>query len=301
MMTVKASRMLQIGLLATAVALTGCPALDTTTRQDPNPSPSASIPPGGENDNDNDDDDEKEPTLEVKTIGLVSAKILTSAFEITPDQLVVSPPDVGLLLEKGESGPGGSFGYYEHQPDGTYRPSSDEDHTHTFHPVLLKDYLSEAEIAIGGIAPTKVEFVSGRLVLRFPPNTDGDLTIRRKAGSKLAFESPDDSSFGEVYTFPGQLLSLNGTHDATASLGVSVSEVDGTPCTGLTKAHFTLWASEPYSPIERMEARIAEVQESKPGQYQLTASFASLSGWKGIPRKLTLKVSNPRIEQEVTP
>lgn len=294
MTTMRASRVLQAGLLA--MALTGCPALDTTTGQDPAPGPSASQPPGEE---------KQEPTLEINTLGLVSATILEASFTTGPGRVEIYlddyVPDLGLLLEAGETGPHPTPRQLRAEEDGTYQTSSGEDVTHTFHVVAFENYLDELAIALGGQAPTSITADGNYLSLRFPPGAKGALTVQPKEGSKLAFLR---TSWSGRYTretaasVEEGLVDVLGKHDATASITVSVRELDGTPCSGLKAANFEI--SEELSMYYRGPATIAVATESSPGRYQVTAAFSNLIGRTALPRKLILKVVNPRIEQEVT-
>lgn len=277
-------------LLALAIALAGCPALDTVSGPGPEPTPTPT--PSG----DPTDDPSDDPGVALKTLGPVSVT-LESAFEVEHGPVIVrlsrygggSIRELGLL---------GTFGTTEPDEPNTYTPYrlSDPpyywvDHknsTHYFQWVDSETLIQDGDLTIkvGQTPPSAIRSTPDHLELEFPTATQGNLTATPKDGS-LLFETTHRGgdqqrySFEAIRTVPEH--EIPGTRSATASVTVSVTELDGTPSRNLAPANFQL------SGDGRIAYRATEIA---PGRYRLVMALDELDGPFRSPQQRTLTVSH---------
>jgi hypothetical protein len=280
-------------LLALAIALAGCPALDTVSGPGPEPTPTPT--PSG----DPTDDPSDDPGVAIKTLGPVSVT-LESAFEVEHGPVIIRLSRYwgGRIRELG---PLGTLGTTKPEPDDpyTYTTLSLEidppyymfepaNITHYFQWVNSETLIQEGDLTIkvGETLPSAIRSTPYHLELEFPTSTQGDLTATPK-DSSLRFETKQPGgdqqrySFEAIRTVPQH--EVPGTRSATASVTVSVTELDGTPSRNLAPANFQL------SGDGRITYRATEIA---PGRYRLVMALDELGGPFRKPQPRTLTVSH---------
>lgn len=300
---------LRFSLLALAIVLTGCPSPGPGTSADPEPRPSASPTPLDD------------PTgLAINTLGLIKAELQAVTFTHGKAWYEFNLGHFGILLEKAPENPlqpgdtrlrlreGGEEGQYIAVEALDEDPP--QDYTHFLRPVPPAEIWQQLVITLGGQAAETRSLAASRMTVTFPAHARGDLVVTPPAYSLLRVMRthwPETPSPNPYYTFESSQVIPRGDqdgmafHDATASLTVAVSELDGQPSGGLTAANFALWTPMFRKDASTLQGQIRTVTETSPGRYRVVSTFERLDGPSATPRKLTLRVGNPTLQQEVTP
>jgi hypothetical protein len=285
-------------LLALAIALAGCPALDTVSGPGPVPTPTPTPTPSGDPTDDPSDDPSDDPGVALKTLGPVNVT-LESAFEVEHGPVIVRLSRQGDSIR--ELGLLGTLGTTKPEPDDPYTYSTLSDKIdppyYMFEPANITHYFQwvnsetlilngDLTIRVGQTSPSAIRSTPYHLELEFPTSTQGDLTATPKDGS-LLFETKQPGgdqqrySFEAIRTVPKH--EVPGTRSATASVTVSVTELDGTPSRNLAPTNFQL------SGDGRITYRATEIA---PGRYRLVMALDELGGPFRKPQQRTLTVSH---------
>lgn len=258
-------------LLALAFALSGCPSPAPATSASPerSPTPSPSSAP---------------ISAELKALGLIKPQLTSMAFTVGEPRYYLSLENWGSL----KAVPISSYGEYCFrwwQTANAYTKSSGypDSHSRSFTPVAAETLFEALAFTLEDQPATrKVLGEDGTVILSFPSELRGTLQVTSPETSDYhAMTSRTEYYPTEttVYIFERTMRVYEQyqviRHDATASLEVSVSELNGAPVSGLTAAYFSVSASDNSA---RVPGRISALSEPRPGQYSLTATFEDLSG-----------------------
>lgn len=271
-------------LLALAVALTGCPGLETGAKNDPkpDPQPSASAPA---------DETEEEPTLTVKALGPVRAT-LQGAPEVAHGPFTLHWSSFSGLSELGylipyntqpPSDAGLTNRTYRENPAGVFDPDGSPK-THAFYYFgstqnrLAK--LDASQFAMGEVAPTGFRNTGHRLELDFPGGTTGTLRLTLPEDDDLHFRRPGNDG-KDSFQRSLDITPNSGVRSATVSVTVAVTELDGTPSEGLGAANFQV-----------PESSAIQVKETAPGVYRVSIGFDELYGLEPEAQSLELSVTH---------
>jgi|GEM_PF-5232189 len=283
-------------LLALAIALTGCPALDTVSRPGPEPTPSPTPTPTPSGD----PTDDPNSGVTIKTLGPVRMTL-------------ESPLDVEhgpTIIWVGRSGSKALWGFGSLGTFGTIAPTSGAFDRYTQRPGAGNFYVSDffngahyfqevdsvalaksgdLTFKFGETTPSAIRDKSDYLELEFPASAQGDLSAT-PADSSLRFQTGAWINFESGYAFNPigtvRLDMLDGTRSATASVTVSVKELDGTPSKNLSAANFQLSG----------DGRITiQATEIAPGRYRLAMALDHLYSPVRRPQHRTLTVSHTPI------
>ena len=292
--------------IASAISLTGCPNPGPSTSADPEASPSPS-PSASQNPN------EEQPPNEIKTLGLVKAEIKATSFTLRLATDLVTFWEVGTLAAKeGVPPQGAQFFWKATRVDmpGGFELSHSGYYSHTFVPLPVEEAYQKVGLTMGGQTPS-LRVREGDIVrVKFPAGAEGPLmmTLPAESGLQIKTERRTNNESAALYflidespSFSTKQLESMATHDATASLTVSVAELTGAPSTGLTAGHFSVSAANVKPGLPAFKGKVAAATETQPGRYALTVTFEGLSGHGATARKLTLQVGNPTLRTEVTP
>lgn len=280
-------------LLALAVALTGCPGLETGAKHDPAPQPSASAPA---EEQDTEKDPEKEPTVEIQALGPVRAALqgaptvehgpITVRLDIWSFYLY---GELGYLLDPSLPAPEGTAHQipYKEVSEGRfqYEGVSPTKRFHALDNLSAYAKLEASHFAIGEVAPTGFRKNGERIELDFPAGTTGPLMVDLGEGDLrfTGYEAGD-------YLFPTRreapMNDANSVRSATVSVTVAVKELDGTPTRQLSAANFQI--------ARDFDEPTLQATETAPGVYRVSAGIRNLRGLKPQAHRLTLTVRHAR-------
>lgn len=285
-------------LLALAIALTGCPALDTVSGPGPGPEPTPTPTPTPSATSSPDPD----PAFAIKALGPVRMT-LESPIDVEhgPTIIRVGRSGSNALWGFGSLGTfgttaltSGAFDRYTQRPGAENFYVSDYFYgAHYFQEVdsiaLVKS--GDLTFKFGEATPSAIRDMSSYFELEFPASAQGDLSAT-PADSSLRFRtgawtnSESGYAFNPIGTRP--LDMLDGTRSATMSVTVSVKELDGAPSKNLAAANFQLsgWGSE------RITIQATEIA---PGRYRLAMGLDNLYSPVRRPQHRTLTVSHTPI------
>lgn len=283
-------------LLALAIALTGCPALDTATRQDPqpDPQPTATAPT-------DEKQEEQKPDFTIKALGPVKAT-LQGEISVSPGPATVflsysnsgwlyGVGQLGYLLPVGESTPSTPLRHLKETAEGHFEVIEAASASHRFYAVITKDYRHSLSYTLGGASPTATTDSpsgnSGYLRLDFAA-TGPTFEARVPEGSSLVFENYVNASrlsYSPTYTMRDN---LDGMRSATLTMTVSVRELDGTPSSGLGSSNFQISKASG-------ERHTLQATETAPGVYRVVATLEGLYGPFMRPMQRMLTVTHSSI------
>lgn len=295
-----------LAFLALAVALTGCPSVETGAKNDsqptqqPTPQPTATPGEGG-------------PALRLTSLGPIRARLVgtpeAQTGGITARVSSLTPyygsVHVGYLQDKDQDPPE-SYDYFWNLKlvdANTYQVANDNDKDTHFYKLTstqviatLREFLSQEdrENPVFTLGAEEVEPLAWRpygdqgLDLDFPAGIGTDLRFDVSGSELTILEWTNIGYYTTRKTGSISPSDVSFFRTATLNVTVEVEELDGKPTTNLTAANF---AVEPVS-WKLPQPTTIRVTETEQGRYVVSLEFRYLEGLEPEHQQLVLKVKH---------